>query len=290
VSPATLRFENKTALISGGSRGIGKALAMALARAGASVGLIGRAEGSLGQVAREIGDQGGKALPLVADVSQPEAIRYAVGQAQAAMGGIDILINCAGIQAPMGPFVENDLALWEHAISVNLLGAVRLTHAVLPIMQGKGQGKIINFSGGGATAPRPYFSAYATSKAALVRFTETLAVEVKSDNIQVNAVAPGAVNTQMLDEIIAAGERVGEEYHQALERAQTGGTPLELVCDLVLFLASEASGALTGKLIAAPYDPWRQWQGQGEMLNSTPLYTLRRLDPFTIKPLLQFLD
>lgn len=138
--------------------------------------------------------------------------------------------------------------------------------------------------------PRPYFSAYATSKAALVRFTETLAVELEPFNIQVNAVAPGAVNTQMLDEVIAAGEKAGREYHQALERAQTGGTPVELVCDLILFLASPASGGLTGKLISAPHDPWREWAGKADTLNATPLYTIRRLDPFTIKPLLKFLE
>jgi len=119
-----------------------------------------------------------------------------------------------------------------------------------------------------------------------VRFTETLAAELEPYNIQVNAVAPGAVNTQMLDEVLAAGEKAGAEYHQAQERARNGGTPMELVCELVRFLASPASGTLTGKLISAPHDPWREWAGKGDELNATPLYTIRRLDPFTIKPLI----
>ena len=175
-------------------------------------------------------------------------------------------------------------------MQVNLMGPVRTMHAVLPIMKAQGRGKIINFSGGGATGPRPHFSAYAAAKAALVRLTETLALELEPFNIQVNAVAPGAVNTDMLDEVLAAGERAGGEYLQAVERARTGGTPVELVCELVLFLASPASGRLTGKLISAPHDPWRQWAGRAEEVNSTPLYTIRRLDPFTIKPLVKFLE
>lgn len=285
-----MQLENKTALITGASRGIGRALAFSLAGAGAFVGLISRSEETLLRVAREITDQSGKALPLVADVAQPEAIIWVVRQVEKVMGKIDILINAAGIQSPIGSFLENDLLEWEQAINVNLLGAVRLTHAVLPMMQARRLGKIINFSGGGATAPRPNFSAYAVSKAALVRFTETLAVELEPHNIQVNAVAPGAVNTRMLDEILAAGEKAGAEYEQALERLKSGGTPVELVCELILFLASTASGRLTGKLISAPHDPWREWGGKADYLNDIAIYTLRRLDLFTIKSLFNKID
>lgn len=287
MAASALQLEDKTALITGASRGIGRALAFSLARAGAFVGLISRSQGALLQVAREITDTGGRAIPLVTDVTQPEAVKQAISRAQEEMCQIDILVNAAGIQAPIGPFLENDLLAWEHAVHVNLLGAVRMTHAVLPMMKARRQGKIINFSGGGATAPRPHFSAYATSKAALVRFTETLAVELQPYNIQVNAVAPGAINTRMLDEVIAAGEKAGGEYQEALERARTGGTPVELVCELVLFLTSPASGRLTGKLISATHDPWRDWVGKDDQLNASPLYTIRRLDSFTIRPLLK---
>ncbi len=280
-------FNNCTALITGASRGIGRALAGTLARAGALVGLVARDEERLHAVAREIAEQGGRSIPMVADVARPETAESLVRQAREAMSGIDILINAAGIQPPIGLFWDNDLCEWEHNIQVNLLGPVRLIHAVLPGMVANRRGKIINFSGGGATAPRPNFSAYAVSKAAMVRLTETLAVELAQYNIQVNAVAPGAINTQMLDEVLAAGEKAGAEYQQALERAKNGGTPMELVCELVLFLASPASGHLTGKLISAPHDPWRGWTGKAEELNATPLYTIRRLDPFTIKPLIK---
>ena len=273
-------------MITGGSRGIGAALATALARSGAGVVLLARDGPKLAEVASLINGRGGRAVAVVGDMADPKTPARAVKEAQRTLGDIDILINAAGIQSPIGLFPDNCLEAWEQAIQVNLMGPVRLIHAVLPGMMTRRRGKIINFSGGGATAPRPNFSAYAASKAALVRFTETLAAELGPYNIQVNAVAPGAVNTRMLDEVFAAGEKAGAEYHQAQEQARNGGTPLELVCELVRFLASPASGALTGKLISAPHDPWREWAGKGNELNATPLYTIRRLDPFTTKPLI----
>lgn len=281
------KLENQTVLITGASRGIGQALAFTLAEAGAFVGLVARDGAALDLVARQITARGGRALALAADVAQPESGKAVVQKAQAAMGPIEVLVNGAGIQHPIGPLWENDWGEWEQAFQVNLFGPIRLMQAVIPQMMARGQGKIINFSGGGATAPRPNFSAYAVSKAALVRLTETLAEELKPYNIQVNAVAPGAINTRMLAEVIAAGEKAGAEYRQALERAKSGGASVQPVCELVRFLASAASGNLTGKLISALHDPWREWADKGTELNDTPLYTLRRLDPFTIKPLLK---
>jgi len=282
-----MSLKNRKILLTGASRGIGAELAKTLAHAGAGVAILARDEAKLQEVAAQIMDFGGRAFPLAADVAKSEEVLAAVYEANKRLDGIDILINAAGIQLPIGPFSENDLTAWEHALQVNLMGPVRIMHAVLPLMKAKGRGKIINFSGGGAAGPRPNFSAYATTKAALVRLTETLALELMPFNIQVNAVAPGAVNTQMLDEVIAAKEKAGEEYHQAKERARTGGTPVKLVCDLILFLASSASGSLTGKLISALHDPWQEWSIRAAELNASPMYTIRRLDPFTIKPLIK---
>ena len=281
-----MQLENCTILITGASRGIGKALAETLALSGAGVVLLAREGAKLEKVAARISSRGGRAIIVVGDVADPKVPATAVEEAQRILGDIDILVNAAGIQPPIGLFADNCLEAWERTIQVNLMGPVRAIHAVLPGMRARRRGKIINFSGGGATAPRPRFSAYAASKAALVRLTETLAVELEPYNIQVNAVAPGAVNTQMLNEVFEAGEKAGMEYHQAQERAKSGGTPVELVCELVKFLASPASGSLTGKLISAPHDPWRGWAGKCEEVNATPLYTIRRLDPFTIRPLI----
>jgi len=282
-----MTLKNRNILLTGASRGIGRALAFTLARAGARLALMARTEEALLQISQEIKEMGGSAIPITVDIAQPQVLDAAISQALSALGHVDVLINNAGIQAPIGFFLENDPLEWEYIFRLHLFGPARLIRAVVPVMNARGGGKIINFSGGGAAGPRPNFSAYATSKAALVRLTETLAVEFAPYNIQVNAVAPGAVNTQMLDEVLAAGEKAGEEYHQAQKRARNGGTPVELICDLVKFLASPASGSLTGKLIAAPHDPWREWADKGEELNATPLYTIRRLDPFTIKPIIQ---
>lgn len=281
------RLAGINVLLTGASQGIGEKLALAMSEAGANLGLMARNEQAMSKVAREIRAQKRHAIPVPVDLSNPGSIRQAFEQVQRQLGSIDVLINGAGIQAPIGPLSENAPDAWESNFQVNLFGPMRLIHAILPEMMARRQGKIINFSGGGATAPRPNFSAYAASKTALVRLTETLAMELQPFNIQVNAVAPGAVNTQMLTEVITAGERAGGEYELALERARNGGTPPELVCELIVFLASADSGALTGKLISAPHDPWRSWAGSDADLNSSPLYTLRRLDPFTIKPLIK---
>lgn len=274
-------------VLSGASQGIGKAIALDLASLGASIGLVARNEAALMEVAEQINECGGVARPFAADLTNPEAARKAVNYFLTELKNVDVLINAVGIQAPIGPFVENDLELWEHNLRVNLLGPARLIQAVLPIMMANRRGKIINFSGGGATAPRPNFSAYAAAKAALVRLTETLALELKPFNIQINAVAPGAINTNMLTEVIAAGDKAGSEYLQAIERAKTGGTPVNIVCELIRFMLSPNCEGLTGKLISAPHDPWRDWGGKADWLNSKPFYTIRRLDHFTIKPLIE---
>ncbi|MFH1634538.1 MAG: SDR family oxidoreductase [Chloroflexota bacterium] len=146
--------------------------------------------------------------------------------------------------------------------------------------------------GGGATAPLPNFSSYAASKAGLARLAETLAEELKPFNIQVNVIAPGMVDTRLQDEVLQAGNRAGGLYEKIKLARETGKGAVspEIAADLAVFLASEASGKLTGKLIAAPYDPWREWEGKGDELNATPMYTLRRLDPLTIKPLIGKLE
>ena len=142
---------------------------------------------------------------------------------------IDVLVNGAGILGPIGLITETDPGIWTDTIRANLIGTYLCCAAVLSHMIAARRGKIINLSGGGAANPRPRFSAYASSKAAVVRFTETVAEEMKDFNIQVNAIAPGAVNTQMLDEILAAGEHAGEEtLAKARKQKESGGTLVSL--------------------------------------------------------------
>jgi 3-oxoacyl-[acyl-carrier protein] reductase len=284
-------LRGRVALVTGASRGIGQAIALGLTRAGANLIIVGRTSRELDATSALIQRFGREPLSITTDVSNRHDVDRVVLEGVQKFGHVDILVNNAGRQPPIGPLVECEPEDWLQTIKVNLLGPMLCCKAVLPHMMERRQGKIINLSGGGATAPRPNFSAYAASKAAVVRFTETLAEELKPFNIQVNAIAPGAINTRMLDEVLTAGEAAGEAaIAQAKRQKETGGDSLEAAVDLAVFMASDASGTLTGKLISAQHDPWREWAGKADELNATPLYTIRRLDSFTIKPLLRDLD
>jgi 3-oxoacyl-[acyl-carrier protein] reductase len=282
------QLASQTALVTGAGRGIGQAVAAALAKAGSDLVLVARSAGELEETRRQVEAQGRRAWAIPADVAHLEAVRRAVAQGLNQFGKLDVLVNCAGRQPPIGPLWENDPSDWVRTIEVNLLGTFHCIQAVLPGMIARHQEKIINFSGGGATGPRPNFSAYAASKAAIVRLTETLAEELRPFNVQVNAVAPGAINTGMLEEVLAAGEAAGAELAAAQSRKAEGGTPIELAARLVVFLASGASGSQTGKLISAPYDGWQTWDAEDvARLADSAWYTLRRMDEHTLRPFLE---
>lgn len=255
------------ALVTGAGRGLGRAVAVALAGRGADLALLGRTAHDLEGTADEVRALGRRALPLPADVSRREQVRAAVEQATGALGPVAVLVNNAAVATPVGPLVDNDPADWSRTVAVNLLGAVHCIQAVLPGMIERRAGRIVNLSGGGATAPLPGQSAYAASKSALVRLTETLAAETAAYGIRVNAVAPGRLPTQMLG--VEPGPPPPEG---AIERAAA----------LVAFLASDDAGSLTGKLVSAVHDPWEGFGPRADDLNAGPLYTLRRIDPFTI--------
>jgi NAD(P)-dependent dehydrogenase (short-subunit alcohol dehydrogenase family) len=285
-------LKDRVALITGAGRGIGQAIALAFAREGARLILAARSAGQLEATAARCRETGATAITVPTDVAQWDQVQHLIAAALKECGQVDILVNSAGVYGPIGPTANIDLVTWVQALHVNLVGPFFLCRALLPHMQQRRQGKIILLGGGGATTPLPNFSSYAASKAGLARLADTLAEEMKEFNVQVNVIAPGLVDTQLQYEVLAAGKKAGAllgKIKAAREKGEGTVSP-EVAASLAVFLASEASGTLTGKLIAAPYDPWQTWQGQAEKLNSTPLYTIRRLDPFTIKPLLQFLD
>ncbi len=281
-------LKGKVAIVTGGGRGIGRAIAVALADAGGAVVVAARTADEIEETAGAIRGNGGTALTVTADVSQPAEVEALVSRAVANFGRVDILVNNSGMQGAIGPLVDNDPALWVQTMNVNLVGTFLCSRAVLPGMIQRRSGKIINLSGGGATAPRPHFSAYAASKAAVVRLTECLAEEVREYNIQVNAIAPGAVNTRMLQQVLAAGTQAGERaIAEAQRQTETGGTPAERAAALAVFLASADSNCLTGKLISAPHDGWESWdQKRISELMSAPWFVLRRIDPYTLEPFL----
>jgi len=193
---------------------------------------------------------------------------------------LTILVNNAGIYGPKGTIENVDWQEWTQAIATNLFGSVLPARELVTHFKHRGYGKIIQLSGGGATRPLPGLSAYAASKAAVVRFAETLAEELRAHHVDVNAVAPGALNTRMLDEVLAAGpERVGQAYYdQALEQQRSGGSSPERAAQLAVWLASGASDGVTAKLVSAVWDPWSELPEHLDDLASD-IYTLRRIMP-----------
>jgi 3-oxoacyl-[acyl-carrier protein] reductase len=164
--------KEKIVLITGAGRGIGKRLALGFAQAGARLGLLARSQAELDLAKLEIEQAGGNALKLRADVRDLEQLSAAVDRMRAVFGRLDVLICAAGVQGPVGPLLACDPKVWKEAIDTNLLGTVNACRAALPSMVEARSGKIIAISGSGSSSSRPNFSAYAASKAALVRFVE----------------------------------------------------------------------------------------------------------------------
>jgi len=266
---------NKTVLITGAGRGVGKRLAMGFAAAGARIGLLARSQAELDLAKLEIEQAGGIALRLRADVRELKDLTTAVDRMLDEFGRLDVLIASAGIQGPIGPLFSTKPKAWSETIETNLIGTVNACRAALPAMIQKRSGKMILIVGGGSGHTRPNFGAYAASKAGVVRFAECLAVEVSDHNIQVNCISPGNVYSHMTDEILHAGEeRAGRREIEDAEQIRiTGGVPPEKQLQLALFLASELSNHVTGKLIHVN-DDWKRFEKE----NMKPeLYTLRRV-------------
>jgi NAD(P)-dependent dehydrogenase (short-subunit alcohol dehydrogenase family) len=274
----------RNALITGAGQGLGLEIARSYLAAGvAGVCICGRDGDTLERAAAELGAlaaPGQQVFAQVADVSRPADVEALVSAALERFGELTILVNNAGIYGPKGTSERVDWEEWVRAIEINLYGSVLPARALAAHFAAHGYGKIVQLSGGGATGPLPGLSAYAASKAAVVRFAETLALELREHHVDVNAIAPGALNTRMLDEVLEAGpELVGEGFYaRALQQQQSGGVPLVRGAELAVFLASAASDGITGKLLSAVWDPWAQLpEHLGEL--DSDIYTLRRIVP-----------
>jgi len=268
------RLKDKGVLITGAGRGIGKRLALGFAAAGARVGLLARTQPELDLAKLEIEHAGGAALRIRADVRDFEQMCAAADRMRAVFGGVHVLIAAAAVQGPIAPLAEVKPKQWAETIEINLLGVMHACRAVLPQMIERRSGKILILSGGGAANPRPGFSAYAASKAAVVRLAETIADEVRDFNVQVNCMAPGGSYTHMTDEIIHAGDRAGgKEIEDAEHVRLTGGVSPDRQIQLAMFLASERSNHVSGKLIHIN-DDWKRLERENM---HHELYTLRRV-------------
>lgn len=266
-------FENKAVMITGAGRGIGKRLAIGFAAAGARVGLVARSKPELELTKLEIEHSGGSALHLRADVTDADAVRSAADRFRSHAGEIDVLICAAAVQGPIGPLLETGVKAWADTVATNLNGVMHSIAAVLPGMIKRRSGKIIVLSGGGSDRPRPNFTAYAASKAGVVRLAECLAAELNGQNIQVNCMSPGGAYTHMTDEILRAGEKAGWREIEDSQRIRiSGGEPAEKQIQLALFLASERSNHINGRFLHVN-DDWRKL----ENVNLNPdVFTLRR--------------
>jgi len=271
------KLNNKIAIITGGSRGIGKEVTRKYLDEGAKVVIAARSQEELEKTKKEFGS-----LDMVEifpmDVSKPDEAKNLVEFTLSKFGAVDILVNAAGIYGPIGSSEKVDAKKWTQTFEVNVFGTFYMMQHVLSVMIKNRNGKIINFSGGG-DGPLPRFSAYSASKVSIVRLTETIAEEVKDYNVCINSIAPGAVNTKFLEEALEAGrEKIGDErYQKLIDQKNNGGVPPEKAAEICVFLASADSDGLTGKFLSAVWDGWQSWdKDKIKEIMESDIYTLRR--------------
>ena len=279
-----MKLAGRVAVVTGASQGLGCAVARRFVQEGASVLLCARTSGDLeaaAELVRADAAPGAKVLTERADISSDADVGRLAEVVEEQFQRLDILVSNAGIYGPKGAIEDVDWCAWSQALSINLLGTVLCCRKFLPLLRQSARGKILLISGGGATKPLPFLSAYAASKAAVVRFGETLAEELREAHIDVNSVAPGALNTRLLEEVLSAGpEKVGRSFYEAsLRQRESGGTPLKRGADLCVYLASSESDGITGKLISAVWDPWSELASHLQEVQNTDVYTLRRIVP-----------
>ena len=274
------QLAGKVALITGAGRGIGRAISMAFAEEGTHLALAARTTAELEETARQAGELGAECLVVPADVTSRSDVDGLVQKTLGQSQPIDILVNCAGIAGPVGMLQDNDVDSWIDAIQVNLVGTYLGCRAVIPVMINQGRGKIINLAGAGATNAWDNMSAYCSSKAAVVRLTEVLSLELAQHDIQVNALGPGSIHTRMWEEMRDDAEAANAThiYQQGKIVTSGGGAPIEKAAELAVFLAGDVSGALSGRLISAVADDFANLGPQIPEIMRSDAYTLRRVD------------
>lgn len=268
AEPLGLRKAQVKIVLTGTSSGIGKFLADSLVKSGHEVCRLARSP------------QPG--FSFQCDVAKFEELEKCARDVSEKWAALDVLICCAGIQEPIGPAMEIDPAAWRKNVAVNLDGTFFSIRAFYPLLKKTAsRAKIICFSGGGSTSPRPNFAAYGVAKTGVVRLVETLAAEWQNENLDVNAVAPGAIFTRMTEEVLARGEKSAgqKEFESASKMSRDNSEKLQKVLGLVEFLLSPKSDGISGRLLSAPWDPWQNLDAHGDELAASDVFTLRRIVP-----------
>ena len=272
-------LSGRVAIVTGGGRGIGRLVAEALAAAGAAVAVTARSEDQLAETVASITSTGGTAIALTGDVSDPESVTEAVHQAERQLGPIDLLVNNAGISGPIGPVWEVDPGEWWRTFEVNLQGVFLFTHAVLPAMVARRAGRIINVSSNAGAFRWPLASAYAVSKAAVIKFTENVARETKNYGVKVFAIHPGllpiGMTTAALEGTFPSESPEGRLSSWTRQQIDEGyGASPESAVELVLLLSSGEADSLSGCYLTV-HDDLSAIVGQAQEVRANDLYTLQ---------------
>ena len=272
-----MELQSRVALITGAGRGIGRAIALAYAKEGAHVALAARTLDELEETALQAQRLGAATCVIPTDVTDKSQVDEMVERTLDRFSTLDILVNNAGIGGPVGALAQNDVTEWTLTIQVNVIGVFLCCRAALPAMLFQDRGKIINMSGGVSRN----MSAYSVSKIAVVNLTEMLASELEGKNIQVNAVGPGSIHTRMWEKTRDAAAAVGDaELLEWGERVTSGGGgSMERAADLAVFLGSDASRGLSGRLIQAVTDDFSSLPNLIPEIMASDAYTLRRVEP-----------
>lgn len=269
---------NPVVLITGGGRGLGRAFALALAQTGAQVAVTARSEPEVAQTAALIEQAGGRALALPADVTDQHAVARVVAAVERQLGPIEVLINNAGRFQALGPVAQVDPDDWWREVEINLRGPFLCARAVLPGMMARGHGRILNIASGAGLEGIETISAYGVSKTALIRFTETLAIETQPYGVAVLAVGPGTVRTPLSDyaatspQVRERAPMVQQWFQQLFEEGLD--TPIEQAVDLVVALASGRADALSGCFLDVD-DDLEALLAQAETIRREQCLTLR---------------
>lgn len=275
------KLDEKTIIITGGSKGIGYEIARMCVKENATVIILARKQkdlkNSLNKL-KEISDKNHEYYSL--DVANLDAVKKFVNYIKRKNLEISGLVNCAGIYGPIGKTININIQKFTEAIHINFLGTVYMCAAIAPILKSKSRKKIVNFSGGGAAGPFPNYSAYATSKTAIVRFTENLSIELSESNFDVNCISPGFVITRLHQDTLRAGaDNAGNEFFEKTkEQIESRGVPPERAANLTVFLLSQDSDGIAGKFISAPWDSWQRVEFQKKLRIDKDFATLRRID------------
>jgi NAD(P)-dependent dehydrogenase (short-subunit alcohol dehydrogenase family) len=276
-----ITLAGKHVLITGGTHGIGYATVVACLDAGANVTLVARNSDDVLRRTKELTDAhgDGRVNGIVGDVSDAAGVVSFFDAAEQRHGRIDGVVNSAGVYGPIGPITEIEPSAWADVIRINLFGTFLVTREACRRMKTAGGGRISLFSGGGAASPFPNYTGYASSKAAVVRLAETVAIEMAPFGIEINAIAPGFVLTRLHDQTVAAGALAGDFLGKTIDVMKSGGVPASVGANAAAFLVSDAAAGITGKFVAAPYDDYRNWLSHRTEIESMDVFTLRRIVP-----------